>query len=85
VSHVILFGEMADLVKSQISNVKSQISNTQCQVHEAGTLENAIKMAARVARSDDVVLLSPGGTSYDAFKDFAERGDRFAQYVSALE
>ena len=85
VSHVILFGEMADLVKSQISNVKSQISNTRCQVHEAGTLENAIKMAAKVARSDDVVLLSPGGTSYDAFKDFAERGDRFAQYVSALE
>ena len=30
----------------------------------------------------DVVLLSPGGTSYDAFKDFAERGDGFRGYVN---
>jgi UDP-N-acetylmuramoylalanine--D-glutamate ligase len=93
VSHLVLFGEMADLVKSQISNLTppkergagSQISNVQCELHEAGTMENAVKMAARVARSGDVVLLSPGGTSFDAFQDFAERGDKFAQYVNELE
>ena len=48
-------------------------------------MENAVKIAAQVARSGDVVLLSPGGTSFDAFRDFAERGDRFAQYVNELE
>jgi len=85
VSHLVLFGEMAGLVKSHISHLKSQISNVKCQIHEAGTLENAVKIAAQVAEPGHVVLLSPGGTSFDAFKDFAERGTRFAEYVSVLE
>jgi len=83
VTHLILFGEMAELVKSQIINLESQISNL--KMHEAGTLGNAVKVAAQVARAGDVVLLAPGGTSFDAFKDFAERGDRFAEVVNALE
>ena len=85
VSHLVLFGEMTELVKSQISNVKSQMPNTRCQIDEAGTLGSAVKVAAQVARAGDVVLLAPGGTSFDAFKDFAERGDKFAEYVNALE
>jgi len=31
-----------------------------------------------------VVLLSPGGTSFDAFRDFAERGMRFREWVNQL-
>jgi UDP-N-acetylmuramoylalanine--D-glutamate ligase len=85
VSHLVLFGEMTELVKSQISNVKSQMPNTRCQIDEAGTLGSAVKVAAQVARAGDVVLLAPGGTSFDAFKDFAERGDKFTEYVNALE
>jgi UDP-N-acetylmuramoylalanine-D-glutamate ligase len=29
-------------------------------------------------------LLAPGGTSFDAFKDFVERGERFRELVKAL-
>ena len=83
VSHLILFGEMADLVKSRISNLQFPISRL--AVHEAGTLENAVKMAAQVAQLGDVVLLAPGGTSFDAFKDFVQRGGKFAEHVNALE
>ena len=85
VSHVVLFGEMTELVKSQISHLRSLRSNVKSIVHEAGTLENAVKVAAKVAEPGDIVLLSPGGTSFDAFKDFAERGDRFIESVNGLE
>jgi UDP-N-acetylmuramoylalanine--D-glutamate ligase len=49
------------------------------------TLEEAVAAAARESRPGDVVLLSPGGTSFDAFTDFAERGDRFKELVHQLE
>jgi UDP-N-acetylmuramoylalanine--D-glutamate ligase len=48
------------------------------------TLEQAVAVAARVSRPGDVVLLSPGGTSFDAFRDFVARGDRFKELVRLL-
>ena len=54
------------------------------KIHHATTLDEAVATAARVARSGEVVLLSPGGTSYDAFKDFEERGNKFQELVQGL-
>ena len=51
-------------------------------VHVCGTLSDAVAEAKKSASQGDVVLLSPGGTSYDALKDFAERGDRFRELVT---
>ena len=82
VSHLVLFGEMADLVESQIT---LHAPRSALCVHRAGILEDAVKMAVQLAEPGAVVLLSPGGTSFDAFRDFAERGDRFAEHVSRLE
>jgi UDP-N-acetylmuramoylalanine--D-glutamate ligase len=53
---------------------------TSCVMRQ--TLQEAVETAREIAASGDVVLLSPGGTSYDAFKDFAERGDRFREWVN---
>ena len=47
-------------------------------------LHEAVSKAARVAESGSVVLLSPGGTSFDEFTDFAERGERFKTWVQEL-
>ena len=46
--------------------------------------EAAVKVAAGKAVSGDVVLLSPAAASFDAFKNFEERGDRFAEIVKNL-
>ena len=54
------------------------------EIAQVDTLEEAVELAARVIQPGDVVLLSPGGTSFDAFRDFAERGDRFKELVRQL-
>ncbi|MEO6361476.1 MAG: UDP-N-acetylmuramoyl-L-alanine--D-glutamate ligase [Sphingomicrobium sp.] len=53
-------------------------------VTECETLENAVNHAARDSLSGDVVLLSPACASFDQFRDFEERGDRFRELVGAL-
>ncbi|HEY3289005.1 MAG TPA: UDP-N-acetylmuramoyl-L-alanine--D-glutamate ligase [Anaerolineae bacterium] len=77
--HVILFGEMARLVKAEMDLQQANLSTTLCQ-----TLEQAIHTARQVAQPGDVVLLSPGGTSFDAYKDFEARGDAFVAMVNQL-
>ena len=83
--HVVAFGEAAGLVEREIRNEKLENRNEKLEgLTRVETLEEAVEEAARVARPGDVVLLSPGGTSFDAFKDFAERGERFQALVRAL-
>jgi len=47
-------------------------------------LPAAVSVAAEVAQTGDAILLAPGGTSYDAYIDFAARGEHFRQLVEAL-
>jgi UDP-N-acetylmuramoylalanine--D-glutamate ligase len=44
-------------------------------------LDEAVELAARAATPGTIVLLSPGGTSYDAYRDFEERGEHFRLLV----
>ncbi len=49
-----------------------------------GTLDEAVKRAAALASPGETVLLSPGCSSYDQFKNFEERGETYRQCVKAL-
>jgi UDP-N-acetylmuramoylalanine--D-glutamate ligase len=50
----------------------------------AQTLDDAVARAARAAVAGDTVLLSPACSSFDQFKDYAERGEVFKKLVRAL-
>jgi len=83
--HVVAFGEAAGLVERVIKDAwHGEPAGSLEAITRVETLDEAVDVAARVARPGDVVLLSPGGTSFDAFHDFAERGDRFRVLVCGL-
>jgi UDP-N-acetylmuramoylalanine--D-glutamate ligase len=84
VAHLVLFGEAAGLIEEAMHNTEPS-GDQACQIHRTGTLEGAVELAQQVARPGDVVLLSPGGTSFDAYPDFVARGEHFKRLVNALE
>jgi len=82
---LICFGEMGDRVAEAVRAARAQMGEAALErVERVGTLEEAVALAARLARPGEVVLLSPGGTSYDAYRDFEERGAHFRRLVEAL-
>jgi UDP-N-acetylmuramoylalanine--D-glutamate ligase len=54
------------------------------QVHEAGSMAEAVGRAAALAGPGDVVLLSPACASFDMFRDYEHRGEVFKAEVLAL-
>jgi UDP-N-acetylmuramoylalanine--D-glutamate ligase len=79
IKSVVAIGESAELVAEIFSGLKPVVM--------ADSMLSAVENAARLASADDVVLLSPGCTSFDWYGGYAERGDHFAglvrQYVSS--
>jgi UDP-N-acetylmuramoylalanine--D-glutamate ligase len=51
---------------------------------DCGTLAVAVERASADAQEGEFVLLSPACASYDQFKNFEERGERFRQLVNSL-
>ncbi|MCL2099861.1 MAG: UDP-N-acetylmuramoyl-L-alanine--D-glutamate ligase [Oscillospiraceae bacterium] len=50
----------------------------------ADDFDSAVKTASELANSGDIVLLSPACSSFDVFKNFEERGNRFKEIVKAF-
>ena len=84
VRHLITFGEFGPTIAEQTRAARLFGGKLE-GVTQAKTLDEAVRRAADLAQSGDVVLLSPGGTSYDSYEDFAQRGDHFRTLVNALE
>lgn len=53
-------------------------------VEESGTLEAAVRSAARLAQPGDLVMLAPGCASMDQFRDFEDRGNQFRDAVARI-
>jgi len=82
--HVILFGEATGLIGDALARYERETNVAPLPVTRCTGLAEAVANAARIAHPGDVVLLAPGGTSFDAYQDFAARGQHFRTLVQAL-
>src|SRR6185295_4133832 len=73
---VVAIGEARPRLKEALSDV--------VPVEEADTLAAAIDRAYELARPSGVVLLAPACSSFDMFRDYAERGRMFKEEVRKL-
>jgi UDP-N-acetylmuramoylalanine--D-glutamate ligase len=77
VAKAYLIGEAADEIAEALAGAGVRFA-------DSGTLEQAVADAFADAEPGEVVLLSPACASYDQFRDFEERGERFRDLVAAL-
>ena len=75
VRHAVLIGEMRPRIRTAWEG------HVPC--HEADTLADAVTTARSLARPGEVVLFSPGTSSFDMFKNYADRGDQFCALVKS--
>ncbi len=76
VRSTILIGDMADSIRRSWSGA------VECEI--ANSLADAVERAHASAKHGEVVLFSPGTSSFDMFKSYADRGDQFRALVQAL-
>ena len=74
----------AYLIGEAAARLASELEPSGVELVESGSLEDAVEAASVDAKPGEVVLLSPACASFDAFKDFEQRGDRFRELVEAL-
>jgi UDP-N-acetylmuramoylalanine--D-glutamate ligase len=77
VSHLVLLGEAKEKIAAQLGGLTD--------TRQVGSLEEAVGLASSLAVPGTVVLFSPACSSFDMFKNYEERGERFAAAVMALE
>jgi UDP-N-acetylmuramoylalanine--D-glutamate ligase len=81
VENVVLFGEAAEKISKALDQASGPLPLT---IERCKNLRDAVQAAARLARPGSIVLFSPGGTSFDEFEDFEQRGKAFRKWVSEL-
>ena len=87
------FDENTDLVREKaravvlIGEMKHRIAESWKSIpcHKVETLEEAVNTAKNLAQPGDVVLFSPGTSSFDMFRSYGERGDIFKTHVKNLK
>lgn len=72
-SSVIVFGQAREKIANALQHL--------VEVHKVGTVEEAVNLAKSLAKAGESVLFSPGCASFDAYRNYEERGEEFKQLV----
>ncbi len=77
VKHVVAMGEAAKKIAKELK--------PNYEVPVLSSLSDAVLHCKGIAQAGEVVMLSPGCSSYDMFRDYADRGDEFKRIVYLLQ
>ena len=85
VSKVVLMGKTAQKIYDAIMKELTANPDVVYPMYKCNTLEQAVERAKKVAVPGEIVLFSPASASFDMFKNFAERGEKFKEIVNNLK
>lgn len=81
---LIAFGHVGPMIYEKAQQARTDAARP-LPLELTNSVEEAFETAVRLSQPGDIVLLSPGGTSFDAYKNFAIRGEHFKQLVRDLK
>jgi UDP-N-acetylmuramoylalanine--D-glutamate ligase len=81
---VVLFGRDRKAIADALARHAPDVPLVDLDATDTGVMELAVRRAAALARPGDTVLLAPTAASWDIFRDYAQRGDLFADAARAL-
>ena len=83
VTKLVLIGNTKDKIYDAVTNLNKEI-NKDIKIFKCDTLEEAVDKSIEVANNNEIVLFSPGSASFDMFKNFADRGNKFKDLVNKI-
>ena len=72
------------LIGESAKRIRKALRDTDVELLRCGSLDRAVRGAARRAKPGEVVLLAPACASFDQYRDFEERGEHFRALVGEL-
>ena len=81
---VVLTGETAPKIRAALE-ARAEVKTGALPITVVPDFRGAVEAARSIAKEGDIVLLSPSCTSFDAFKNFEERGDFFCRIVREFQ
>lgn len=83
VSTLILIGQTAEKIYDVVKE-ESEKQNKNIKIYMCDSLEQTVDIAKKSAKKGDIVLFSPASASFDMFKNFADRGEKFKNLVNNI-
>lgn len=80
---LILLGQTSTKIEKAVKNELKK-SKKELPIYNCETLKQVVETANEISQKGDIVLFSPASASFDMFKNFAERGDKFKSYVKEI-
>lgn len=87
VKHLILIGKTATKIRNAViaEAKKKEVELKEIlDIVEFNTLEECVNYANKIAKENDIVVMSPASASFDMYKNFEERGNHFKRLVGKL-